>query len=367
MRVLRQESVTGMDGVTGCDFGGAEDVRDVAVAEARIGRSDTEMLIGHPDVHGIIVHLGVDRHAADAEFLAGPDDPNRNFSAVCHEDFFEHLGLRRARFYQKQRFAVLDRLRVFLKNLYYPPIDFTFDFIHQLHGFHNTEDLTLPDVSPLFNIGLRLGRRRSVENADNGRRDGEQALHGWKRRRHLRRLYRADLVVHRNGHFPDGRRPGGILLPQSDPQPLTFHFKIGDARGLENINQFLQQLRIDESIRPRPCGNFPALPGRLGSATFHQARSTYSRVRLSTFTTTPSSRYRGTLIVAPLSRIAGFEPPDAVSPRTPGSVFTTLSSTNTGNSMPMGTALWRRIFTVISSLSRSQPSPNCFRLKRSCS
>src|SRR5206468_5333040 len=116
------------------------------------------------------------------------------------------------------------------------------------------------------------------------------------------------------------------LLPQPDPQPLTFHLKIGDACGLENINQFLQQRRIDQSIRPRPCGYFPALPGRLVSAAFHQARSTYSRVRLSTFTTTPSSRYSGTLIVAPLSMIAGLEPPDAVSARTPGPVFTTRHS-----------------------------------------
>src|SRR2546425_9549679 len=65
-------------------------------------------------------------------------------------------------------------------------------------------------------------------------------------------------------------------------------------------------------------------------------RPRYSPVRVSTLTTSPSLRNNGTLTTAPVSRVAGFVPPWAVSPRTPGSVLAIASSTKLGSSTAVG-------------------------------
>ena len=58
----------------------------------------------------------------------------------------------------------------------------------------------------------------------------------------------------------------------------------------------------------------------------------YSPERVSTFTRWPMSTKSGTLIVAPVSSVAGLlPPPEAVSPRRPGSVCVTSSSTEAGS------------------------------------
>src|SRR5262249_40039607 len=65
-------------------------------------------------------------------------------------------------------------------------------------------------------------------------------------------------------------------------------------------------------------------------------RPRYSPVRVSTFTTSPSFRNSGTWTTAPVSSVAGFVPPWAVSPRTPGSVRAMTSSTKLGRSTATG-------------------------------
>jgi hypothetical protein len=63
-----------------------------------------------------------------------------------------------------------------------------------------------------------------------------------------------------------------------------------------------------------------------------QARETYLPERVSTRTRSPTSRNNGTWIVAPVSSVAGLEPPpEAVSPRRPGSVWVTSRSTALGS------------------------------------
>ena len=42
------------------------------------------------DVHGIGVHLRINRHGADVQFLAGADDADGNFSAIGDQNFFKH-------------------------------------------------------------------------------------------------------------------------------------------------------------------------------------------------------------------------------------------------------------------------------------
>jgi hypothetical protein len=68
-----------------------------------------------------------------------------------------------------------------------------------------------------------------------------------------------------------------------------------------------------------------------------QARDMYSPERVSTLTLSPMSTKSGTLIVAPVSSVAGLvPPPEAVSPRRPGSVWETSSSTEAGSCRSLG-------------------------------
>ena len=61
------------------------------------------------------------------------------------------------------------------------------------------------------------------------------------------------------------------------------------------------------------------------------ARDMYAPERVSTFTRSPMLTNSGTWMVAPVSSVAGLlPPPEAVSPRTPGSVWVTSSSTEAG-------------------------------------
>src|SRR5690242_870964 len=76
--------------------------------------------------------------------------------------------------------------------------------------------------------------------------------------------------------------------------------------------------------------------GRPGHQPAAATRPRYSPVRVSTFTTSPSFRKSGTCTTAPVSSVAGFVPPWAVSPRTPGSVRAIASSTKLGSSTVVG-------------------------------
>src|SRR5476649_513209 len=70
-------------------------------------------------------------------------------------------------------------------------------------------------------------------------------------------------------------------------------------------------------------------------------RDKYSPVRVSIRSISPSLMNSGTRTMAPVSSLAGFEPPVAVSPRTPGSVSTTLSSMCAGGVTCKGTPFQR--------------------------
>src|SRR5437867_2972299 len=308
-------------------------------------------------------------HAADAQFLAGPDDPHRDLPAVGHEDFLEHLSALRlgARLDQEERLAVLDRLGVLHENLDHAPIDVGLDLVHQLHGLDDAKDLAFLHVRAFLHIHVGVRRRRPVEGPHDGRAHSDQAFRGRLGGRRVRRSDREPGSWNGHGHLDRWGRHAGPFAPQADPEPIALDLKVADARVLEHRDQVLQELGVHQGVWTRLGLRRGGLLGGFGGVAFHQARSTYSRVRVSTLTTTPASMYSGTLMVAPLSRIAGFEPPEAVSPRTPGSVFTILRSTKTGSSIPIGVPLWSSSVTVMFSLRRSQPSPRCARSNVNCS
>ena len=53
--------------------------------------TDADCLIGQLNMHGICIRLGIDRDRFDVQFLASPDDPDGNFTAVGDQYFFEHV------------------------------------------------------------------------------------------------------------------------------------------------------------------------------------------------------------------------------------------------------------------------------------
>src|SRR5690625_3149770 len=107
----------------------------------------------------------------------------------------------------------------------------------------------------------------------------------------------------------------------------------------------LQHIALGEEIadgRQQRC----SLPqsrqlGRRPPACVHYSltRETYSPVRVSTRMTSPSGTNSGTRTTAPVSTFAGLPPPPLVSPRTPGSVSTTLRLTKLGGVTMSGSPL----------------------------
>ena len=51
--VLREEAVTGVDGLGAGDLAGGDDGRNVQIAVARGRRADADALIGQPHMHGV--------------------------------------------------------------------------------------------------------------------------------------------------------------------------------------------------------------------------------------------------------------------------------------------------------------------------
>ena len=88
--VLRQQAVAGMDRIHVGDFRRADHGGNVQIALRQLRRADADGLVGKAHVQGVAVGLAVDRDRADAQFLAGADDPQRNLTAIGDQDFLEH-------------------------------------------------------------------------------------------------------------------------------------------------------------------------------------------------------------------------------------------------------------------------------------
>jgi hypothetical protein len=87
MRILRQETVPGMDGVGAGDLGRADNPVQFQVALTCGRRTDTHRLVCQLDVEGLAVGLGVHRYRLDVELSASPNDPDGYFAAVCNQYF----------------------------------------------------------------------------------------------------------------------------------------------------------------------------------------------------------------------------------------------------------------------------------------
>ena len=90
---LGQEAVARVDGLRAGRPGRLDDGVDAQVGLGRRRRADPDGDVGETDVPGVGVRVAVDRHGLHAELVAGPDDPDRDLTAVGDEDAAERRGL----------------------------------------------------------------------------------------------------------------------------------------------------------------------------------------------------------------------------------------------------------------------------------
>ena len=91
-RVLREESVSRMDGVGPAGRHRVEDGLGVEVALRRRLPAQPEGLVGQADMERPAVDLGVDGDAGDAQLPAGPDHPDGDLAPVGDQDLGEHVS-----------------------------------------------------------------------------------------------------------------------------------------------------------------------------------------------------------------------------------------------------------------------------------
>ena len=83
MRVLGKKSVAGVDRLDVGYLSGADDPRNVQVALGWRGRADANGIVSVFKIAGLRILFGEDRDALDAQFPAGPDNPERYLASIC--------------------------------------------------------------------------------------------------------------------------------------------------------------------------------------------------------------------------------------------------------------------------------------------
>ena len=88
--VLGEKAIARVHGFRPGDLAGRDDRGNVEVAVARRRRADAHALVGKPHVHRIGVRRRMDGHRLDAEFPAGAQHAECDFTPVGNEDLVEH-------------------------------------------------------------------------------------------------------------------------------------------------------------------------------------------------------------------------------------------------------------------------------------
>ena len=82
VRVLRQETVAGMDRIHVAHFRRAHDAIDLQITFRARRRADADRFVRELDVERIDIRLRIDREGADAQLLASANDAQRDFAPV---------------------------------------------------------------------------------------------------------------------------------------------------------------------------------------------------------------------------------------------------------------------------------------------
>ena len=142
-----------MNGIGVGHFRGTDNCRDVQVGLGGRGRADADCFIGQSYVHQIPIRLGINRHGANAQLLAGAQDTQGDFAAVGNDNLFQHemppLNDGEQRLIELNRFAVFHKDGINGAGLV------RFDLVHHLHGFDDAQNVASLD----FLAHLHKGRR----------------------------------------------------------------------------------------------------------------------------------------------------------------------------------------------------------------
>ena len=94
VRALREEAITGMNGVGARDLRGADDRRHVQIAVGAPRRPDADLFVREAHVQRVFVRLRIDGDRLDAELPARQDDADGDFAPIGDQDLLEHGWLR---------------------------------------------------------------------------------------------------------------------------------------------------------------------------------------------------------------------------------------------------------------------------------
>ena len=87
---LGQEAVARMHGLGAGLLAGLDDLVDQQVGLGGGRRADVDGLVGHLDVQGVAIGVGIDGDRLDAHLARGLDDAAGDLAAVGDQDFLEH-------------------------------------------------------------------------------------------------------------------------------------------------------------------------------------------------------------------------------------------------------------------------------------
>lgn len=90
--VFGNKAVAGVDSIGAGKFGGVDQRVMDKVALVGGGGADTDRFVGHADMKGSFVRLGVDGDGADAEVAAGADNSDSYLPSVGYQYFANGLG-----------------------------------------------------------------------------------------------------------------------------------------------------------------------------------------------------------------------------------------------------------------------------------
>ena len=71
------------------DFGRADDIGNVPVAQVGFRRADTDGFVSHANMERLPIRGRINGDSPHPHLPAGPDDPEGNLSPVCDQNFFE--------------------------------------------------------------------------------------------------------------------------------------------------------------------------------------------------------------------------------------------------------------------------------------
>jgi hypothetical protein len=88
-RVLREETVAGVDGVGARDEGGRDDVGDVEVRARGGSRSDAERLVRGRHDERAAIRIREDGDGLDPQLVSRAVDAQGDLTAICDQDFLQ--------------------------------------------------------------------------------------------------------------------------------------------------------------------------------------------------------------------------------------------------------------------------------------